>query len=69
MTTPIMLTIKETAKRSGLAQHYIRQLCWENKICYRRAGNKYLIHWQKFIEYLNQGENSASVQQEPEERS
>ena len=61
MTTPTMLTIKQVAERTGLAQHYIRSLCWQGKICFCRAGNKYLIHWQKFIEYLDRGENPASM--------
>lgn len=53
MIAPTMLTIKETAKRAGLAEHYIRQLCVQNKIVYRKAGAKYLINYEKFIEYLN----------------
>lgn len=57
MNAPTMLTIKETAKRTGLAEHYIRQLCLENKIVYRKAGTKHLINLEKFIEYLNGNEN------------
>ena len=56
MTAPTMLTIKQTAERTGLAVHYIRQLCLENKIVYRKAGAKYLINFEKFIEYLNNSE-------------
>ncbi len=56
MTVPTMLTIKETAKRTGLAVHYIRQLCLQDKIVYRKAGAKYLINYEKFIEYLNESE-------------
>ncbi len=56
MTAPTMLTIKETAKRTGLAVHYIRQLCLQDKIVYRKAGAKYLINYEKFIEYLNESE-------------
>ena len=57
MTAPTMLTIKQTAERTQLAQHYIRQLCLENKIVFRKAGAKYLINYEKFIEYLNNSEN------------
>ena len=56
MNVPTMLTIRETAKRSGLAVHYIRQLCLQEKIVFRKAGNKFLINYEKFIEYLNAGE-------------
>ena len=48
-----MLTIRETAERTGLAVHYIRQLCLQGKIIYRKAGNKFLINYEKFIEFLN----------------
>jgi excisionase family DNA binding protein len=56
---PTMLTINQTAERSGLAMHYIRQLCLQGKITYCRAGSKYLINFEKFVEYLNAGENPA----------
>lgn len=58
---PTMLTIKEAAKRSGLAQHYLRQLCISGKIVFVRAGNKYLINYDLLIAYLNNGDNSASM--------
>ena len=53
MTAPTMLTIRETAERTGHAVHYIRQLCLQGKIIYRKAGNKFLINYEKFIEFLN----------------
>ena len=56
---PTMLTINETAERIGLAQHFIRQLCLQNKICYIKAGNKYIINWERFLEYLNIGETES----------
>ena len=56
---PTMLTINQTAERSGLAMHYIRQLCLQGKITYCLAGNKYLINFEKFVEYLNTGDSFA----------
>lgn len=53
ISTPIMLTIRQTSERSGLARHYIRRLCLQNEIVYRKSGNKYLINYDKFVEYLN----------------
>ena len=50
---PTMLTIKETAKVTGIAEYNIRQLVAGNKICFVKAGRKYLINLEKFIEYLN----------------
>lgn len=58
---PTMIGIKETAKRTGLAQHYIRQLCIEGKIIHVNCGKKYLINLEKFIEYLNQ-EQKGEIQ-------
>lgn len=50
---PQMVTIKEAAERTGLANFYIRQLCLQNKIIHVKAGRKYLINFDKLIEFLN----------------
>lgn len=50
---PQMLTIKDAAERTGLANFYIRQLCLQNKIIHVKAGRKYLINFDKLIEFLN----------------
>ena len=50
---PTMLSIKETAKVTGIAEYNIRQLVAGNKICFVKAGKKYLINLEKFVEYLN----------------
>lgn len=54
---PTMLTINETAARSGLARHYLRQLCVQGRICYVKAGSKYLINFERLVEFLNTGES------------
>ena len=58
---PTMLTIKQTAKATGLAEHYIRQLCRQNKICFKMTGSKYLINFEKFVEFLNTGESTENT--------
>lgn len=50
---PTMLTIKETAEKTGLAEHFIRGLAIGNQIVHVRCGKKYLINLEKLIEYLN----------------
>lgn len=50
---PTLLTINETAERTGLSRHFIRTLCVTNKIRTIKAGNKYLINLDKFMEFLN----------------
>ena len=58
MTVPRMVGITEASKQTGLSYDFIRKLCLQNKIVYVRAGVKYLINWDKLVEYLNQGEQS-----------
>ena len=59
---PTMLTIKETAKKTGLAEHYIRQLVLKNEICYIKAGRKYLVNLEKLVDYLDRKQvESVSV--------
>lgn len=50
---PRMLTIKQTAAETNLPYEFIRQLCLQKKIVFIRTGNKYLINFEKFIDYLN----------------
>ena len=63
---PTMLTISQTAERSGLAKHYIRQLCIQNKICFVRSGQKYLINFEKFADYLNAGNSTDFPPNKPQ---
>ena len=58
MTVPRMVGITEASKQTGLSYDFIRKLCLQDKIVYVRAGVKYLINWDKLVEYLNQGEQS-----------
>lgn len=58
---PRMLSIAECAKTTGLAEHFIRGLVWENKITYITAGRKYLVNLDKLIEYLNRGDNPVQT--------
>ena len=49
---PKMMTIKELSEVTGFAYHHIRNLCLKNKIVHVKAGSKYLINYDKFLEYL-----------------
>ena len=53
MKIPTMLSIQDTAKRTGLSKTYIRKLCWDRKISYVKSGSKYLVNLERLIEYLN----------------
>lgn len=50
---PRMMTIKEVSRETGLSYNYIRNLCIKKEIVFIKAGTKYLINLDKFIEYLN----------------
>ena len=55
MKCPTMLPIKKAAELSGCSYDYIRKLCLNNQIVFVRAGRKFLINWEKFVEFLNEG--------------
>jgi len=58
--TVTVLTVKQTAERIGLAEYFVRKLCWENKIRYVKSGKKYLIPWELFLSYITgQAENDV----------
>lgn len=50
---PEMLPIKVISERTGLSYCYIRNLCLKGEIVHIRAGNKYLVNWNRFLDYLN----------------
>lgn len=56
MQIPTMKTIKEAAAETNVSYDFIRKLCLQNKIVFIRAGAKYLINMEKFVEFLNEGE-------------
>ena len=56
--TPEMVTIKKCSARTGVSYDRIRKLCLMGRIVYIKAGNKYLINFQKFVEYLNNGDGA-----------
>ena len=52
---PEMITIKETASRTGLSYEFIRKLCINNEIVHVRTGKRYLVNFNRFIDFLNEG--------------
>lgn len=48
-----MLGIKDISSITGISEHQVRQLCKTNKIIHIRAGTKYLINYERFLDYLN----------------
>lgn len=65
-TIPHMETIKTTAKLFGLAEHFVRQLVVSGEIVAVKAGCKYLVNVDKFIEYLNTSKVTGRTEAEEE---
>lgn len=55
---PKMKTINEMVELTGLPYTFFRGLCVQNKIVYVKTGKKYLINYDRFVDYLNSGEQS-----------
>lgn len=53
---PRMVPIQTVADECGFSYKTLWKMCKENKLVYIKAGNKYLINFDKFIDYLNTGE-------------
>ena len=55
---PVMLSIKEVSARTGISYESIRYLCLTNQITFirvGRTGGKYLINYERFLDFLNKG--------------
>ena len=53
---PEMLPLQTVSDRTGISYGAIRNLCLERRIVHIRIGRKYLVNYEKFLEYLNTGE-------------
>ena len=51
-----MVTLKEASSRTGVSYDWLRKMCINGKIVHVRAGNKYLLNWDRLVDYLNTGE-------------
>lgn len=50
---PEMLTIRKAAERTGLSYDCIRKLCLQKKITFVMVGTKYLVNFDKLVDFLN----------------
>lgn len=53
---PRMVPIKTAAAESGLSYDAIRKLCLQKKITFIRSGSKFLVNMDRFVDYLNKGD-------------
>lgn len=56
---PTMVTINELSEKTGVSTFAIRKMVKNNKIVYVTIGKKVLINYEKFLQYLNIGEEKA----------
>lgn len=52
---PVMLSLREASKRSGLSYYNLRTLCLKKKIVYAKVGKGWLINYNSLLNYLNTG--------------
>lgn len=53
---PVMLTIPQTAKKLNLPIHFVRTCVLDGRAVSVRAGSKYLVNLNRFIDFLNEGD-------------
>lgn len=53
---PVMLTIAQTAKYLNLSVHFVRLCVLDGRAVSVRAGSKYLVNLNRFIDFLNEGD-------------
>lgn len=51
-----MVTLKEASGRTGISYDRLRKMCINGQIVHIKAGCKFLLNWEKLVEYLNTGE-------------
>jgi|GluameStandDraft_1065615.scaffolds.fasta_scaffold140611_1 hypothetical protein len=55
-----MITLREAADRTGISYNRLRKMCINRQIVHIKAGCKFLINWDKLVDYLNTGEQENS---------
>lgn len=59
----VVNNIKREDKDTAITRYFVRQLCIENKIVHIKAGQKYLINYDKFVDFLNNGAGQTAQRQ------
>lgn len=53
---PILVTINQAKEITGLSYNALRQMCLKNEIVHLRVGKKFMIHLEKLLAKINNGE-------------
>lgn len=51
-----MVTLKEASQRTGISYDRLRKMCINHQIVHIKAGCKFLLNWERLVDYLNTGE-------------
>lgn len=57
---PRMVPLQTLANESGISYKALWLMCKQNRIVHIKSGNKYLVNVDKFIEFLNAGEQEVN---------
>ncbi len=49
--------LKKEDSNSAITTHYVRKLCKENLIAYKKSGCKYLVDYDSLLEYIKGNTN------------
>ena len=58
---PVMLSIRETAKRTGISQYVLRRWIAEKRIVCVTCGKKYLVNYDSVLGLLNGAETAGNT--------
>lgn len=59
MELPLMLTVRETAKRAGMPEHAIRRWIAEGKLRTVTSGNRFYVSWASVVRFLEGAADAA----------
>ena len=65
---PRMVPLQTLADESGISYKALWLMCKRNKIVHIKAGNKFLVNVDKFIEFLNTGDTEVKSNDKIETR-
>ena len=55
-----MVTLREASSRTGISYDRLRKMCINGQIVHIKAGSKFLLNWEKLVDYLNTGEQEEN---------
>ena len=57
--TVLMVTLREASNRTGISYDRLRKMCINGQVIHIKTGRKFLLNWDKLVDYLNTGEKEG----------